>query len=104
MRINVTPGPVTSLLESLGRVIAGKMVLADELTEEETKAISGLFQKWAVGEAVEIGTLRRYKGDLYECVQVHTTQPDLAPGVTPALWVIKSAPGGCHTGLGAASR
>jgi hypothetical protein len=90
MRINVTPGQVTSLLESLGRVTAGKMILANELTEAETKAISGLFQKWAVGEAVEIGTLRRYKGDLYECVQVHTTQPDLAPGVTPELWRLKT--------------
>jgi hypothetical protein len=44
MRINVTPGQVTSLLESLGRVTAGKMVLADELTEAEAKAIAGLFQ------------------------------------------------------------
>jgi hypothetical protein len=93
MRINVTPGQVTSLLESLGRVIAGKMVLADELTEEETKAIAGLFQQWISGEEVEIGMLRRHKGDLYECVQAHTTQSDWTPDVTPALWTIKSAPG-----------
>lgn len=32
MRINVTPGKVTALLESLGRITAGKMILADELT------------------------------------------------------------------------
>lgn len=93
MRINVTPGQVTSLLESLGRITAGKMILADELTEEETKAIAGLFQSWVPGESVTIGTLRLYEDDLYKCVQAHTTQSDWAPNITPALWVIKSAPG-----------
>ena len=93
MRINVTPGKVTALLESLGRITAGKMILADELTEEETKAISGLFQPWIAGESVNIGTLRLYEDELYKCVQAHTTQSDWTPDITPALWVIKSAPG-----------
>lgn len=93
MRINVTPGQVTSLLESLGRITAGKMILAYELTEEETKAIAGLFQPWISGESVNIGTLRLYENELYKCVQAHTTQSDWTPDITPALWVIKSAPG-----------
>jgi hypothetical protein len=93
MRINVTPGQVTSLLESLGRVTAGKMVLANKLTEAEAKAIAGLFQPWKIGEAVEIGTLRQYDGDLYKCVQAHITQADWTPDIVPALWTIKSAPG-----------
>lgn len=93
MRINVTPGKVTALLESLGRITAGKMILADELTEEETKAIAGLFQPWIAGESVNIGTLRLYEDELYKCVQAHTTQSDWTPDITPALWVIKSAPG-----------
>jgi hypothetical protein len=42
---------------------------------------------------VEIGALRQYSGDLYECVQAHTTQADWTPDVTPALSTIKSAPG-----------
>ena len=93
MRIKVTPGQVKTLLESLGRVTAGKMVLADELTKEEAKAIAGLFRPWKTGESVEIGTLRQYGGDLYKCVQTHVSQADWTPDVTPALWVIKSAPG-----------
>ena len=93
MRINVTPGKVTAILESLGRITAGKMILADELTEEETKAIAELFAPWKIGEDVEIGMLRKYKGELYKCVQGHTTQADWTPDITPALWVIKSAPG-----------
>ena len=93
MRINVTPGKVTALLESLGRITAGKMIRADELTEEETKAIAGLFQPWISGESVNIGTLRLYEDELYKCIQAHTTQSDWTPDITPALWVIKSAPG-----------
>ena len=93
MRIKVTPGKVKTLLESLGRVTAGKMVLADELTKEEAKAIAGLFRPWKTGESVEIGTLRQYGGDLYKCVQTHVSPADWTPDVTPALWVIKSAPG-----------
>lgn len=93
MRINVTPGQVTSVLESLGRIIAGKMILADELAEEEIKAIAGLFEPWKTGEDVEIGMLRKYNDELYKCVQAHTTQSDWTPDITPALWVIKSAPG-----------
>ena len=93
MRITVTPGQVTSLLESLGRITTGKMILADELTEEETKAIAGLFQPWIAGESVNIGALRLYEDELYKCVQAHTTQLDWTPDITHALWVIKSAPG-----------
>lgn len=93
MRINVTPGRVISLLESLGRVTAGKMILANELTEAEAKAIAELFQPWKTGEAVEIGMLRKYDGESYECVQAHTTQTDWTPDATPALWKVRSAPG-----------
>ena len=93
MRINVTPGGVTALLESLGRITAGKMIIADELTEEEIKAIAGLFHPWMPGESVTQGMLGLYKDDLYKCVRAHTTQSDWTPDITPALWVIKSAPG-----------
>ena len=93
MRINVTPGKVRNLLESLGRITAKDKILANELTEEEIKAIADLFQPWAAGEAVTIGMLRKYDNDLYECIQAHTTQSDWTPNITPALWKIKSAPG-----------
>ena len=93
MRINVTPWQVITLLESLGRVTAGRMITADELTEQEIKALTGLFKPWEIGESVAVGDFRRYKSELYVCVQAHTTQADWTPDVTPALWNIKSAPG-----------
>ena len=93
MRVKVTPNQVKTLLESLGRVTAGKMITADELTEKEIKALAGLFRQWEKGESVTIGEFRKYKSELYVCVQAHTTQSDWTPDVTPALWTIKSAPG-----------
>ena len=93
MRINVTPNQVIRLLESLGRVTAGKMITDGELTEIETKALAGLFKSWSPGESVTIGEFRKYKSELYACIQAHTTQSDWTPDVTPALWTIKSAPG-----------
>jgi hypothetical protein len=93
MKINVTPGKVRNLLQSLGRITITGKILANELTEEEIKAIADLFQPWKTGEAVELKVLRKYNGELYECIQAHTTQSDWTPDAPPALWRIKSAPG-----------
>lgn len=40
-----------------------------------------------VGKAVAVGDVVQYQGNLYRCVQAHTTQADWRPNVTPALWV-----------------
>ena len=93
MRINVTPGKVRDLLVSLGRVTVTQKILADELTEDEIKALTDLFLPWKISEAVTVGMLRVYDKELYECIQAHTTQGDWTPDITPALWKIKSAPG-----------
>lgn len=49
MRINVTPNQVKELLEDMGRIVVGKMVLADELSDDELGAVTDLFQPWVVG-------------------------------------------------------
>ena len=93
MKIVVTPGKVRQMLESVGQIVLPDRILAESLTEDQIKAVAGLFPKWRVGETVKPGDLRHYQGDLYECIQGHTTQADWTPGVTPALWKIRSAPG-----------
>lgn len=89
----VTKKDVMAALEALGRITAGKMILADELTEAEVKEVAGLFQPWKPGETVAVGDLRTQGDDLYECLQGHATQADWTPANTPALWKIRSAPG-----------
>jgi len=43
---------------------------------------------WRVGESVNIGDIRTYKGNTYSCRQAHTTQAGWTPPVVPALWLL----------------
>lgn len=92
-RVKVTPGDIDKRLTALGRITAGKMIRADELTDDELDSIAGLFQPWHAGKSVLLADIRTYDGIIYECLQPHTTQADWPPDNTPALWKKKSAPG-----------
>lgn len=46
-----------------------------------------LFPAWIIGKDYIIGERIRYKEFLYKCIQLHISQPDWTPDVTPALWV-----------------
>jgi len=93
MKITVTPKNVRNLLETLGQITLPAMIIADELTDDQMSAIADLFLPWRASEAVEINDMRRFQGELYICLQPHTTQADWHPPDVPALWLIKSAPG-----------
>lgn len=41
---------------------------------------------WVAGEKVEKGTLRKYIGKDWECIQPHVTQTDWPPDKTASLW------------------
>lgn len=55
----------------------------DEVTATEHVE---LFSPWASGIAYTIGALRQYNGELYRCVQAHTSQDDWTPDITTSLW------------------
>lgn len=65
---------------------------ADSLTVETAITVPELYQKWVDGETFELVEgqvpfiIRRYNNILYKLIQVHTTQADWTPDVTPALW------------------
>lgn len=46
----------------------------------------GLFAEWAYPIAYTVGQIRRYGGELYRCVQAHTSQEDWTPDKTASLW------------------
>lgn len=61
------------------------------LTQEERldkveADMEALQHPWTVGETVQAGDRRYYKGKWYICVQGHTTQADWTPDLVPALW------------------
>lgn len=46
-----------------------------------------LFSPWAVPVAYQAGQIRRYTdGQLYQCLQAHTSQEDWTPGTAASLW------------------
>lgn len=54
--------------------------------EELVVQIPMAFNEWAVGVQYSVDQKVRYDGDLWKCLQAHTSQADWAPGVAPSLW------------------
>ncbi len=63
------------------------------LTDEQALKVIDLYMPWVVGEAVNVGDMRRNEGRLYRCLQAHTTSAEWKPALVPALWV-EIAPSG----------
>jgi len=55
----------------------------DEVTSAEH---SEMFAEWEVGIAYTIGNIRQYNGNLYKCLQNHTSQTSWTPDTAVSLW------------------
>lgn len=70
------PSPLQSVTE------IGKMMLAQipELTSDDKLRISGVYETWVPG-AYEVGDIRNYSGQTWECFQAHDNAiyPDIVP-------------------------
>lgn len=51
-----------------------------------------MFSPWAYPVAYKAGNIRRHGGDLYRCLQDHTSQEDWTPDTAVSLWVRISDP------------
>lgn len=72
------------LANSITFVVLAEKGDIDEVTAaEHTK----LFSPWVSGMAYSVGALRQYNGELYRCVQAHTSQDNWTPDVAVSLWV-----------------
>lgn len=60
---------------------------AGNVDAETASQHSDLFEPWASGMEYTVDALRQYEGQLYRCVQAHTSQDDWTPDKTPSLWV-----------------
>ncbi|MBQ9043809.1 MAG: hypothetical protein IJ111_13470 [Eggerthellaceae bacterium] len=56
------------------------------LTDEQAETVPDVFPAWAAGVAYAQGVRVRYGGNLYRCIQAHTSQEGWTPDATPALW------------------
>ena len=53
---------------------------------------SELFAEWAYPVSYKIGQIRRYGGNLYRCIQDHTSQEDWTPEAASSLWARAADP------------
>lgn len=56
------------------------------LSDEEALEVTDLFEPWEPGFTYAINDRVKYEGLLYSCVQVHASQDNWTPDLTPALW------------------
>ena len=55
----------------------------DDVTATEN---TDCFAAWVAGVAYAVGNIRQYDGQLYKCVQAHTSQEDWTPDSSASLW------------------
>lgn len=63
------------------------------LSDEDALQGIELFPTWQAEFSYNLNDRIRYNGQLYKCVQAHTSQQDWTPDVTPALWTNVAEPG-----------
>lgn len=61
----------------------------DDVTASEHPS---MFQAWQPNVAYSVGQIRERNGNLYRCVQAHTSQEGWEPENTPALWAMVADP------------
>lgn len=59
---------------------------AQSLDDEAALETVELFPAWEADTEFAKDVRVRYNGQLYRCVQAHTSQPDWTPDLAPALW------------------
>ena len=67
------------------RPIIEKAVSATLSDTEALEAVS-LFPTWVSGKRYATDDRVKYDGNLYKCLQAHTSQPDWTPTAAPSLW------------------
>ena len=66
---------------------------AESLPDQDALEAPELFPLWQTGMLYEPDVRVAYDGQLYRCIQAHTSQADWTPDATPALWAEVAKPG-----------
>ena len=81
------------ILQQAQAIRADMTKVTATLTYEQALELTTLYPFWITDTAYTVDTIIRYEGELYRCVQAHTSQADWTPPTVPALWVKIAAPG-----------
>ena len=69
-----------------------KLVSKSEISVDEYKDIISIYDDWASGVAYSKGQIVKYKDELWEVIQGHSSQSDWTPDSVPALFKSVTAP------------
>ena len=64
------------------------VTLAESGSIDDVTAVehTSLFSPWAASVTYKVGDIREHEGNLYRCVQAHTSQADWTPDLSASLW------------------
>lgn len=62
--------------------------IKNNATPEQKLTLIEVYPKWSPGVPYIVGNELQYKGKLYKVIQLHTSQSDWTPDITPALFKI----------------
>lgn len=77
---------MSNIVERARRIRKQIETMAQDLNDETALDYKELFKNWSNGEAYELGDKVRYEGNLYRCLNPHTSQETWTPADAPSLW------------------
>lgn len=72
--------------QKMEKLIRALISLRDAATDESALESVDIYPAWKADTEYAIGYRVAFGGNLYKCVQAHTSQTDWTPDATPALW------------------
>ena len=77
----------TDILEQAKHIREVTQMIGRTATDEAALSCPALFDEWKSGAAYKTGDIRKRNGNLYRCLQDHTSQEDWTPEAAVSLWV-----------------
>ena len=77
----------TDIIEQAKAIRAATQAMSRTATDEVALSCPALFDEWQTGTAYTTGDIRNRNGNLYRCLQNHTSQDDWTPEAAVSLWV-----------------
>lgn len=72
--------------QKMEKLIRALISLRDAATDESALESVDIYPAWKADTEYAVGYRVAFGGNLYKCVQAHTSQADWTPDATPALW------------------
>ena len=77
----------TDIIEQAKAIRAATQEMGRTAADDVALSCPALFDEWKAGVGYVTGDIRKRNGNLYRCLQEHTSQDDWTPEAAVSLWV-----------------